>query len=109
MHLKNGICHPSNHRTSGRNPSGDGLGGRNHPPPPSEAMMAIRQLRKVLLRRLLGGESVKQGYWGSFSVTISSTGADTKEDVTARNIKNVNLNFQPDEAFKNDLQKVSFA
>ena len=27
---------------------------------PSEAMMAIRQLRKILLRRLLGGESVKQ-------------------------------------------------
>lgn len=77
--------------------------------PPSEAMMAIRQLRKVLLRRLLGGESVKQGNWGSFSVTISSTGADTKEDVTARNIKNVNLNFQPDEAFKNDLQKATFA
>lgn len=76
---------------------------------PSEAMMAIRQLRKVLLRRLLGGESVKQGNWGSFSVTISSTGADTKEDVTARNIKNVNLNFQPDEAFKNDLQKATFA
>lgn len=72
-------------------------------------MMAIRQLRKVLLRRLLGGESVKQGNWGSFSVTISSTGADTKEDVTARNIKNVNLNFQADEAFKNDLQKATFA
>ena len=28
---------------------------------PSEAMMAIRQLRKILLRRLLGGESVKLG------------------------------------------------
>ena len=62
---------------------------------PSEAMMAIRQLRKILLRRLLGGESVKLGNWGSFSVTLSSTGAETKEAVTARNIKSVNLNFQP--------------
>lgn len=76
---------------------------------PSEAMMAIRQLRKVLLRRLLSGESVKLGNWGSFSVTISSTGADTKEEVTARNIKSVNLNFQADEAFKTDLQKATFA
>ena len=41
---------------------------------PSEAMMAIRQLRKILLRRLLGGESVKLGNWGSFSVPLSSTG-----------------------------------
>ena len=76
---------------------------------PSEAMMAIRQLRKILLRRLLGGESVKLGNWGSFSVTLSSTGAETRNAVTARNIRAVNLNFQPDEAFKNDLQKATFA
>ena len=54
---------------------------------PSEAMMPIRQLRKILIRHLLGGES--------FSVTLSSTDAETKEAVTARNIKSVNLNFQP--------------
>lgn len=76
---------------------------------PSEAMMAIRQLRKILLRRLLGGESVKLGNWGSFSVTISSTGVDAKKDVNARNIKSVNLNFQADEAFKAELQKATFA
>lgn len=76
---------------------------------PSEAMMAIRQLRKILLRRLLGGESVKLGNWGSFSVTLSSTPSDKKEDLTARNIRSVNLNFQPDEAFKTDLQKAQFA
>ena len=76
---------------------------------PSEAMMAIRQLRKILLRRLLGGESVKLGNWGSFSVTLSSLGVPTKEEVNAKNIKSVNLNFQPDEAFKTDLQKATFA
>lgn len=76
---------------------------------PSEAMMAIRQLRKVLLRHLLSGESVKLGNWGSFSVTITSTGSDTKEEVSARNIKSINLNFQPDAAFKADLQKASYA
>lgn len=75
----------------------------------SEAMMAIRQLRKIVLRRLLAGESVAIGGWGSFSVTISSTGTDTKEALTAKNIKSVNLNFQPDEAFKTDLQKATFA
>lgn len=75
----------------------------------SEAMMALRQLRKILLRRLLSGESVKLGDWGSFSVTLSSSSSDTKEEVTARNIKSVNLNFQPDEAFKTDLQKATFA
>ena len=76
---------------------------------PSEGMMAVRQLRKILLRHLMAGESVKLGNWGSFSITISSTGVDTKEEVNARNIKSVNINFQPDEAFKADLQKATFA
>ena len=75
----------------------------------SEAMMAIRQLRKILLRRLLGGESVKLGDWGSFSVTISSNGVATKDEVSAKQIKSVNINFQPDEAFKTALQKANFA
>jgi len=74
-----------------------------------ETMMAIRQLRKILLRRLLGGESVKLGNWGSFSVTLSTRGVEKREDVNANNIKTVNLNFQPDEAFKADLQKATFA
>ncbi|WP_298073736.1 HU family DNA-binding protein [uncultured Bacteroides sp.] len=76
---------------------------------PAEAIMAIRQLRKILLRRLLSGESVKLGNWGSFSVAISSMGVDTKEQVSASNIKSVNLTFRPDEAFKADLQKAQFA
>lgn len=76
---------------------------------PSEAIMAIRQLRKVVLRRLLSGESVKLGNWGSFSISISSSPSEKKDDVTARNIKSLNLNFQPDEAFKADLQKAQFA
>lgn len=41
---------------------------------PSEAMMALRQLRKVVLRHLLAGESVKLGDWGSFSISLTSAG-----------------------------------
>lgn len=76
---------------------------------PSEGMMAIRQFRKIVLRHLLAGESVKLGNWGSFSVTISSIGVAKKEEVNANNIKSVNLNFQPDDEFKADLQKARFA
>lgn len=75
---------------------------------PSEAMLVISQLRKILLCRLLGSESVKFSYWGSFSITLSSTGADTKEAVNLGNIKAVNLNFQPDEAFNMELQRATF-
>lgn len=76
---------------------------------PSEAMMALRQLRKVVLRHLLAGESVKLGDWGSFSISLTSAGgAATKAEVNANSIKKVNLKFRPSESFKADLQKATF-
>ena len=74
----------------------------------SEAMMAIRQLRKIVIRHLKAGESVKLGNWGSFNLSLSTQGAETKEELTANNIKNVNINFQPDDEFKAELQKAQF-
>ena len=51
---------------------------------PSEAMMVLRQLRNVLLKRLLMGETVKLGNWGSFSLSFASEGVDEKKDVLFR-------------------------
>lgn len=62
---------------------------------PMEAAMAIRQLRKVMQRLLLDGKSVKLGDWGTFNVTLNTEGADTREALTAHNVKRVNINFQP--------------
>lgn len=75
---------------------------------PMEAAMAIRQLRKVVERLLLDGKSVKLGDWGTFNVTLNTEGADTKADLTARNVKRVNINFQPGEELKNGMQKADF-
>ena len=75
---------------------------------PAEALMAIRQLRKVVLRALLDGKSVKLGDWGSFQVRLSTEGADTKEALTAGNVKQVRINFQPGSEMKAALQKATF-
>lgn len=75
---------------------------------PMEAQMAIRQLRKVVQRLLLDGKSVKLGNWGTFNVTLSTEGADTKEALTARNVKSVNINFQPGDELKAAMQKADF-
>lgn len=76
---------------------------------PSEALMAIRQLRKILQRHLLSSESVKLGDWGSFYTTLSTWGTEKKEDLSARNIKGVNIVFQPGEELKSAMQKATFA
>ena len=70
--------------------------------------MAIRQLRKVVQRLLLDGKSVKLGDWGTFNVTLSTEGAERKEDLTAHNVKRVNINFQPSDEMKAAMQKADF-
>lgn len=72
---------------------------------PAEALMAIRQLRKVLQRLLLDGHSVQLGDWGTFSSTLSSSGTDAKEELTARSIKKININFQAGSDLKAAIQK----
>ena len=75
---------------------------------PMEAAMAIRQLRKVVQRLLLDGKSVKLGDWGTFNITLNTEGAERKEDLTARNVKRVNSNFQPADEMKAAMQKADF-
>ena len=47
---------------------------------PAEALMAIRQLRKVMVRELLNSNSVKLGNWGSFSITLNCKGFAPKSN-----------------------------
>lgn len=75
---------------------------------PAEALMAIRQLRKVVQQALTEGQSVKLGNWGSFYASVSSTGYPTQKELTAGAIRNVRINFKPGDELKAAMQKASF-
>lgn len=48
------------------------------------------------------------GDWGSFNVRVSTTGSDTQKGLTAANVRNVRINFQPGSELKAAMQKASF-
>lgn len=73
-----------------------------------EAEMALAQFQKILVRELLNGNSVQLGDWGSFRLTCSSEGKDTKEEVTADTIQKVNIRFTAGKELKNALESISF-
>jgi predicted histone-like DNA-binding protein len=75
---------------------------------PKEAEMALEQLQKVLIRNLLVGNSVQLGDWGSFSLTCSGAPAESKEELTATNIKGLKIHFTPGKTLKNALMGASF-
>lgn len=75
---------------------------------PMEALMSIRQLKKIILRSLLDGKSVKLGDWGSFTVRLETTGADTAETLTAANVKRVKIGFNIGSEMKAAMQGATF-
>ncbi len=72
-----------------------------------EAEMALDQFQKILLRLLLDGHSVQLGDWGSFRLTCNSEGSNTQSEVTASNIKNLNIRFTPGKDLKEAIQKAT--
>jgi nucleoid DNA-binding protein len=65
-------------------------------------------LQKILIRCLLASNSVQLGDWGTFHLTCNGKGSDTKEEVIAGSIKNLNIRFVPGKALKNALQEATF-
>jgi DNA-binding protein, histone-like, putative len=72
---------------------------------PKEAEMALAQLEKILIRMLLDGKSVQLGDWGSFNLKCNSTPSATRKEVTAANIKKLNIRFTPGKTLKEAIAK----
>ena len=75
---------------------------------PKEAEMAVSQLLKVVTNLLLSGNTVQLGELGSFRLTATTEGSDTKEETTAQKIKKVNVRFSESEELKNAMKKATF-
>ena len=70
-----------------------------------EAEMALDQFEKILVRLLLDGYSVRLGDWGSFHLTCNSAPSDSKAEVSASNISNLNIRFTSGKDLKSAIQK----
>jgi predicted histone-like DNA-binding protein len=73
-----------------------------------EVEMAIDRFEVILIRLLLDGHSVQLGDWGSFHLTCNSTASDTKAEVSANSITNLNVRFQPGKEMKDAVNKATF-
>ena len=75
---------------------------------PKEVEMALDRFQQILIRLLLDGHSVQLGDWGSFYLTCNSSGVDTKAEVVAGNIKNLNVRFSPGSELTDALKHATF-
>ena len=75
---------------------------------PKEAQLAYSRFGKITIQSLLDGHTVEIENLGSFRLTVNSEGVETKEEVTANQIKSINLRFVPYQSTKDALKKATF-
>ncbi|MDR0844116.1 MAG: HU family DNA-binding protein [Tannerella sp.] len=72
-----------------------------------EAEVALVQAGKIMGRLLSDGHTVDLEGLGSFFVTANSTASDTKEGVSSRNVKSLNIRFTPCKELKQAVAESS--
>lgn len=68
----------------------------------------IADLTECLIEYLLNGYKVTLGELGSFSISLSSNGADSIMDFTSHYITDVNIVYTPGEGFENLIASAEF-
>lgn len=75
---------------------------------PKEAEMALAQLRKIVLRNLQNGYTVRLGDWAYFYATVHSTGSESEKDAVSNKITQVKMHLGYEKAFQEELNRSSF-
>lgn len=63
---------------------------------------------ECLVEQLLNGNKVEFGELGTFGISLSSEGAPSVKEFTAKNIKSVNILFAPGPDFENLINRAEF-
>ncbi len=72
---------------------------------PKEAEISLAQAGKVVGCLLKSGQTVELEGLGTFYLTANSAASDTEAEVTARNLKGLNIRFRPDEELQAEVDK----
>ena len=75
---------------------------------PKEAEMALAQLRKIVLRNLQAGNTVRLGDWAYFYTTLQCEGTETEEEAVPAKVKKVAMHLGYDKTFQADLNRATF-
>lgn len=74
----------------------------------TDCIAVLTSLEENMMRELKQGRIVKLGKLGSFQLSISSTGLETKEEVNASAIIKSRILFRPSKPMKAMLKQLSY-
>ena len=68
----------------------------------------LSDMCECLVEQLLNGNKIQLGELGTFGISVSCDPADSLNEFTAKNIKEVNIVFSPGEDFENLINRAKF-
>lgn len=69
---------------------------------------AVEAFLTIIPKELAAGNIVRLGDFGTFSLRVRSVGAESEEEVSARNITKTIASFRPGKRFKRELDAVEY-
>ncbi|GEM_PF-1918292 len=75
---------------------------------PPDVLAVLESFFRLVPRQLLQGRRVEFGSMGSFYLSASAEGSDTKMDVDESKIRNVKIRFLPSKKMKSKVKDISF-
>jgi predicted histone-like DNA-binding protein len=74
-----------------------------------DILAVLSNLVQVLPLHLKNGDSVRLGSFGSFRLTVTSNGAETAAELTARNVKGTRVVFVAGTELKRELGGITYS
>jgi predicted histone-like DNA-binding protein len=74
----------------------------------ADTLAVLESLTQLLGEHLAEGEIVGLGEFGSFSLSLRSTGAESAEKFSSSHIEKAKINFRPGEDLKGVLKTLTF-
>lgn len=75
----------------------------------TDVLAAINALQREMTRNLMNGKIVRFGTFGSFQLSLSSSGVEKSEEASQQLVKGVRVRFRPGTRIQENLRNLKFS
>lgn len=75
----------------------------------TDVLAAISALQREMIKNLMDGRIVRFGTFGSFQLSLSSSGVDTVDEASQQQVKGVRVRFRPGTRIQENLRNLKYS
>ena len=75
----------------------------------TDVLAAISALQREMIKNLLAGKIVRFGTFGSFQLSLSSSGVETADDASQSQVRSARVRFRPGARIQDNLKLLKYS